>query len=352
VTASVPTQLVEPVLGVLARGCAILGAGGGGETDLALTMALRAVREHGPVALRPVADLDDDELVMPCGVVGSPIVMTERIPSGDEGRTLRDVVEGRRGQPVAGLMPYEIGGVNGLIPTLWAARLGLPLVDADAMGRTFPSLGQLAVGRGGVPLTPMVLTDGRGNTLVIEAADDPWAERLARDAATSLGGVCAAALACMTGAQARHAAVPGSLSRALACGAEPDGGGFVLLEGRVQEVTRRVVRQHVSGSATVQGTGADRGRLLRVELQSEYLLALEDGELRAAVPDIIAVLAQQSGTPIAAERLRQGQRVRVVALAAPEAWRTAAGLAAAGPEAFGFDVGYTPIREEAPDALA
>jgi DUF917 family protein len=337
------TLLEETDLPVVAQGCAVLGAGGGGDPDLALAMARRAIREHGPVRVLAVDTLDPDDVLMPCGLVGSPTVATERIPSGDEAGVLCGAVEDRRGAPVVALMPYEIGGANGLFPIAWAARLGLPLVDADTMGRAFPSLRQLAVGRGEVSVTPMILTDGRGNALVIDAADDAWAERLARDSATSLGGVCAIALACMSGREARAAAVGGSLSRALVCGAEPDCGGTPLIEGRVQEIARRLDGTLIGGSATVQGTGADRGRRLRLELQSEFLLALEDGEIRAAVPDIIAVIAQQSRVPLATERLRQGQRVRVVALEAPATWRTPEGLAAAGPPAFGLDIPYTPI---------
>ena len=37
-------------------------------------------------------------------------------------------------------MPLEMGGINSLVPIMAAARLGLPLADADGMGRAFPEL--------------------------------------------------------------------------------------------------------------------------------------------------------------------------------------------------------------------
>ena len=37
-------------------------------------------------------------------------------------------------------MPIEAGGVNSLLPLALAARLGLPVIDADGMGRAFPEL--------------------------------------------------------------------------------------------------------------------------------------------------------------------------------------------------------------------
>ena len=43
-------------LRALARGCAVLGAGGGGDTYLALLQALQAIEDFGPV---PLVDLDE-----------------------------------------------------------------------------------------------------------------------------------------------------------------------------------------------------------------------------------------------------------------------------------------------------
>ena len=167
-------RLDAPNLPALAAGCAAVGAGGGGDPDLALTMALRAVAEHGPVHVVGLDDIDDDALVMPCGMVGAPTIADERVWSGDEGATLLDMVTRLHGRPVQALMPLQIGGANGVLPVTWAARLGLPLADADGTGRAFPELQQQAMHLGGVAAGPVVLTDGRGNTIVIHLGDDVW----------------------------------------------------------------------------------------------------------------------------------------------------------------------------------
>ena len=45
-------RLLDPdTLHALARGCAVLGAGGGGDTYLALLQALQATEDFGPAAL-------------------------------------------------------------------------------------------------------------------------------------------------------------------------------------------------------------------------------------------------------------------------------------------------------------
>ncbi len=80
-------------LHALARGCAVLGAGGGGDPYLGLLQALQATADFGPVPLIDVAELPDDALIMPCGGIGAPTVSIEKIENGDEGARLRDHLE-------------------------------------------------------------------------------------------------------------------------------------------------------------------------------------------------------------------------------------------------------------------
>jgi DUF917 family protein len=82
---------------------------------------------------------------------------------------------------------------------------------------------------------------------------------------------------------------------------------------------------------------------VRLELRDEYLLALEDGAVAAAVPDLICVLAAETGEPVAAHALRHGLAVAVVALPAPAVWRSGRGLELVGPGAFGYHVDHRPI---------
>jgi DUF917 family protein len=351
-------------LPALARGCAALGAGGGGDPTLPLLMAQRAVEQHGAVNVVDVSELGLEDVVLPCGMRGAPTIAEERIWNGGEGRTLCEAIERVRGQAVDALMAFHIAGAGGLLAVTWAARGGLPILDADGMGRVFPGLNQQTMGLAGIPPSPLVLTDGRGNTLLLHPADDAWAERLAAGALATLGGVCAAAVYCMTGEQARRATIPGSVSLALRLGrameTEPLSarmssvchvlGGLALIEGRMHDVHRRVDGGLVHGSATVVGTGSDAGRRVRLEFQSEFLLALEDGAAAAAVPELISVLRSDTCVPIATERLQQGQRVTVLASPALEPWRSDEGMTMVGPAAFGYDVELDSRRGEHLDA--
>ena len=341
---SLPLRLDAKNLRALARGCGVLAAGAGGDPEVGLLMALVAVQAYGPVPVIGLDELADDALVVPCGLIGASQLANERIFSGDEGSLLSRRFRELHQTRVGALMCFETAGANGLLPVMWAARARLPLVDADGAGRSFPGFQQRAMHVAGVPASPVVLTDGRGNVLVIHAVNDDAAARLARRGAVGLGGVCAAAAYGMTARRARTSTIAGSIARAVALGHAIDSrehevrpaavaealGATVLIEGRVTDLGRN--------SATIDGTLVDAGRQLRVELQSGFLIAFEDGVVTAAVPDIIAVLAVDSGAPIATAALRRDDRVAVLSAPADPVWQTEAGLAVAGPGAFGYGI--------------
>ncbi|HUL28580.1 MAG TPA: DUF917 domain-containing protein, partial [Streptosporangiaceae bacterium] len=300
-------MLGPDTLRALARGCAVLGAGGGGDTHYALLQALQASEDFGPAPLVDVDELPDDALIMPCGGIGAPTVSVEKIENGDEGERLREYLQFLTGRRVAALMAGEIGGGNGLLPATWAARMGLPLVDADGMGRAFPEVPQVTMQLAGISPSPAVVTDERGNLIVFRAISGPWMERLERAAAVEFGGAASSTEFSMTAAQARTATVRNSVSLAIRIGESTIGatgspvaaliaelGAFRLVSGKISDVERRTVRGFVRGSVVIEGLGEDTGRLIRLELQNENLVALERGRLLASVPDLITVLDSET----------------------------------------------------------
>lgn len=331
-------------LRALARGCGVLACGTAGDAELGLAVALVAVEERGPVPVVALDDLPGEALVLPCGMMGAAGVASERIFSGEEGQLLCSEVAALQGRPVCALMCLQIGGINGLLPVAWASRAGLPLVDADGAGRAFPAWHPSALGAAGVPTGPVVLTAGRGNVVIIHSVDDASADRLVRGATAALGGLCVGTAYAAAARRLRGAAIAGSVSRAVAAGASVcvDGGaldpegvadaldGELLVRGQITHLDR--------SSATVGGLGSDAGRQVRLERREMFMMVLEDGAIRAAVPDLITVLDISSGVPIPTEDLRHGDRVAVLTARSDEVWRAPAGRAIAGPHAFGYEL--------------
>ncbi|MDP4501315.1 DUF917 domain-containing protein [Nonomuraea turcica] len=351
-------QLTESDLPALARGCAILGTGGGGSVETAIPSALQALRDHGPVRIVRLAELDDDALVVPMASIGAPTVGHEMLASVDQPKRLRDEIERLAGRPISAIMAGEIGGSNGVEPVGWAAELGVPLLDADGMGRAFPELQMVSMHVAGLSADVVVMADVVGNVAVLRPIDAVWSERQARAVCVASGASSMMANYLMTASQARGAVIEGSICAALAIGrsiAESTGDPVAglagrldarrLVDGKIVEVERHTGGGFVRGSVVVDGTGADAGRMVRIEIQNENLVVFESGEVRASVPDLITVVDTQTADAISTEMLRYGQRVSVLAWPCDPLWRTERGLAVVGPRAFGYNLDYRPIEE-------
>ena len=338
-----------------AQGCAILGSGGGGDVDVAALQAEAAIAAHGPVDVVAVDALSDDALIMPVAGWGAPTVGIEKLGSGTEGRRLAGAVQRWFGRPVAAVMAGEIGGGNGVMPVALAAELGVPLVDADGMGRAFPEGPQVSMHVAGRSPAPMFLTDEHGNLVTLEPTDGDWYERLARTVTIAFGGTSMGADFVMTAQTASGAVVPGTVSLARRLGAAlREGGaygvtaaasGFLLFAGTVVDLDRRTTGGFARGTVTLAGTGDDRDRRAIVHVQNENLLVTSEERVLATVPDLIVLLDDATGRAVPTERVRFGQRLLVLGIPCAPIWRTRGGLAVAGPQAFGYAHDYVPVEE-------
>ncbi|MFF4625192.1 DUF917 domain-containing protein [Nonomuraea jabiensis] len=347
----------ESDIPALARGCAVLGTGGGGDVRTGSLAAIGAVREHGEVPLIGLDELDDDALIVPLSGIGAPTVSHEMIHSADEPKRIAEEIERLFGRPPSAIMSSEIGGSNGVAPVAWAARLGLPLLDADGMGRAFPEVQMVSMYVAGLPADLVIMSDIVGNVVTIRPVDGLWSERLARAVCVAAGSSALMADYVLTTVRARGAVIEGTVTRAIEIGRATEGapdplgalqgslGAVRLITGKLADVERRTTGGFVRGTATIEGTGDDRGRRLTLELQNENLVALEGGRVRAMVPDLITVVDTETAAAVQTEGLRYGQRVTVLAWPCDPLWRTPKGLETAGPRAFGYDLDYVPVEE-------
>ena len=124
----------------LARGAALLGTGGGGDPFVGKMLVTQALGEAGEITILDPEELDDDAWVIPVAQMGAPTVVVEKMPRGTEPELALITLEKHTGRTADATMPMECGGINSMIPLLVAARRGLPVVDADGMGRAFPQL--------------------------------------------------------------------------------------------------------------------------------------------------------------------------------------------------------------------
>ena len=347
----------------IALGAALLGAGGGGDPYVGKLVAMGAVKECGLVTLLDPEEVPDDALLVPIAMMGAPTVLGEKGIGGGEYQTLYNMVSQFFGKKIYAFMPIEAGGVNSMLPLAACARLGLPLVDCDGMGRAFPELQMVTFTIGGMSATPMALTDEKGNSVIFETITNKWTEELARAVTMSCGGSVSVSLYPMTGAQMKAYSVKNIVTRSQKLGeairtvkncaddVTPEehflqfSEGYKLFKGKIADVLRETRGAFNFGKVMLEGIGECKGHQAYVEFQNENLTATVDGEILATTPDLICLVDTETFTPVTTDALKYGKRVLVIGLKCFEMWRTPAGIDLVGPRYFGCDTDYIPLEE-------
>jgi uncharacterized protein len=354
-------QITIDSLNDIALGAAVLGTGGGGDPYIGKLLARSAMLDTHPVTLLDPSELGDDDLVIPTAMMGAPTVMVEKIPAGSEVINAINALGNFLGKKPVATMPMEAGGVNSMIPFSVAAQLGLPVVDADGMGRAFPELQMVTATMAHIAATPMAIADDKGNSAILQTISNQWTETFARSLTVDMGASALIALFPMTGRQVKDAMIPGTMSLILEIGRairesheqhiDPIAAvckvtrGYAIWEGKVGDVARKTIGGFARGTARIEGTEAYVGRTLEIDFQNEFLIARDGDEVLVTTPDLITVLDAETGEPITTEALRYGFRVVVLGIPSDHRWRSNHGLELVGPQYFGYDVSYRPVEE-------
>jgi len=363
---------VEPMM----EGLAILGTGGGGapawgkailEQDFAVGRSARII---------DVGEIPDDATVVCGGIMGSVKVLEAMGPAGvvahwEERFELLEVtrvMEGLLGRKIDFVVPFEVGGLNTPVILTLAARLGIPTLDGDALGRSAPETQMTSLIGHGIRLTPMPLIDFKGNVVVVQhAADNTYPDQLGRWVVTQGGGLGANNHYPMSGAQAKAAVVPGTISAALALGravlsARAGGsdpirtiaaqlGGAFLHAGRIASMAEAESMGFYFTTAQIAG---DDGQQAELVIKNETMMLSIDGEPKAYFPDLVLLLDPLTGRGIMSVELRVGSRVAMVGLPCHPRLRESAmspeGRTAFSPARYGRGENtYRPIEELVPE---
>jgi DUF917 family protein len=324
-------------------------------------MAVNAIDENGPIDVLDLEEVPDDSLVVMTGMMGAPTVVIER-PPGSRGQLAAiEALSDHLGRRITHVTCIEIGGMNSTLPLIAAARTGLPLVDADGMGRAFPELQMVSPSMHDIAAAPMAIADEKGNAAIIEADSNLAAEAEARRICIDMGASAFIALYPMTGQELKRSMIGGTLELAHQAGADLLAAfqrgsspieavtnrldGRLLFTGKVLSVERRTEAGFAKGQLEVEGIDSHAGHKLSVAFQNENLVAWIDGAVAVSVPDLISIVHAENGYPITTEEVRYGQRVSLLGIPCPPQWRTDRGLQLVGPRVFGYDIDYRPIGQ-------
>ncbi|KIW35587.1 uncharacterized protein PV07_02274 [Cladophialophora immunda] len=364
----------------ISSGCKILGCGGGGDPYqqfLKITSVLR--KAPGSIKVMSPTDLREGAMIGWTGCMGSPEVSMERMEA-DECNKAQDELSrflGLRGdRPVDGFMAVEIGGGNGLVNLEVAAAHGVPCVDADWMGRAYPTFWQTTANVYGSPqgeaLLPATIASGDGSFMTMTASrTDRLVDSILRAATVEMGCRAGKAGPPKTAQVVQDQAILHTVSLAWWIGravaleknvtdratriVEAVGGSAsarILAEGKITSVERVLKTGHSYGVVEIDGVLSSGAKAtVRIPFKNENAFveatttADNQTSILASVPDLIAVLDLETGAGLGTPEYKYGLKVTVVAIAASPRWTdTPRGLELGGPGSMGFDqVEYVPI---------
>lgn len=354
------TELAPDDIEPLAIGAWILGTGGGGSTYVSQLNLQRLYADGKRCKIIQPEAIDDEAMVGVSSMMGAPLVLLERLTNPAElARAVRLMEEYQKCRFTA-LMSVEIGGSNAFAPFLAAAVLNLPVVDADAMGRAYPEATHSSFAIGDLRMYPMSQVDSRGvENIIAKTPNWHWLERASRAMCTEMGSIVATCKAPRTGAEVKKWAVLKTVTKAINIGRavlnarrqheDPVAAvveqerGKLLFKGKVVDVDRTTGGGFLRGNCRVAGLDVDRGEMLDMKFQNEWIAVFADGRPVASTPDLLCLLDTDTGEAIGTETVRYGQRVSVIALPAPAHLTTPKGLQHVGPRAFGYDFDFKTV---------
>lgn len=299
-----------------------------------------------------------------------------------------------QGGRATAIIPLEIGGSNGLQGFVLgaSANMDLPTVDADWMGRAYPTKWQttpVVFNERKIIFAPISVADGNGNVLYMPSAtSDLKVEQIIRAALSQMGSHVGCADGPVTGAETKRWAVEHTISLSWRIGREVArarkenridsvaesivdavGGpetGRVLFKGKIVGVERTLRMGHIYGEVIIEGADVNDATTsapsefsgkIKIPFKNENIAAIrihddqenvvgeeKNEDVLAIVPDLIAVIDAQNGEAIGTPEYRYGLLVLVIGITASEKWTSHRGVEIGGPKGFGMDhLEYKPL---------
>jgi DUF917 family protein len=350
----------------MARGAVLLGTGGGGDPYIGELFVRAQIKAGRFPKVMSCEEIADDAFVLSIAGIGAPSVVVEHLVSEQTLFRLLARAEAFHGRRVGALISAEIGGANSMFPLALGAMTGIPVLDADGVGRAVPHIEMTTFSINGCRATPGVVMDDSGNVVTIEATDDRMTEDLCRAITGAMGAMAFAALYPMTGRHAKLVAVQRTITQTLEIGrcirtaregsddvfaklvnylnSWPGRTARILFDGKIVDVSHETRDGWHFGRASLHSLNDSEGEC-SVEIKNEFLVVRVNGGVVTIVPDLISVLDRETGEPLTGEMLSYGQRVKVLGFSADPMLRRPESLKVLGPRLFGLDEDFCPLEE-------
>jgi hypothetical protein len=105
-------KISEGIVRRIAKGAEILGSGGGGQTYVSELMALQTLKDDKSTHLIGAESVPNNALILTVAMMGSPLILREKLPNGLEARNVLKLLENYFGEETYAIAPIEGGGLN------------------------------------------------------------------------------------------------------------------------------------------------------------------------------------------------------------------------------------------------
>ncbi len=359
----------------LLAGLLIYGTGGGGAASRGRELMSMDLFMGRKLEIIDVESIEDDCFVCSGGNMGS-VKATHSIDYNIQVKQWEDnfpllhafsMTEKFHHRKLDYLVPFELGGGNTPIILSVAARKGIPVLDADLVGRAAPETQMAAPIGHGISLYPMCLVDDSGNSFIIVDSEMPtYADEVGRMLIGKAGRCGGNTHYAMSGLQAKQNVIKGSVSKAFELGKlvlaaskkKRDGvavvkgftGASELFRGRIVRFSAYEKGGFYLTEAELEGMEAFQGRTCKMIIKNELMLLYVDNTLRMMFPDYGFMVYPETGLGVPSAELSEG--LDIVLLGAPchplvrDCMHDETGFKSFGPARYGYpDMPYTPIEE-------
>jgi DUF917 family protein len=361
----------------ISSGCKVLGCGGGGD-PYSNFLRIKALIEHKPGSVKIISafSLASHNTVGWTGCIGSPEVSSERLEADECDKAHRELMKVTKLPPVDAFMALEIGGGNGLVNFELAAAHDVPVVDADFMGRAYPTGWQTTPNvygsARGEALLPATIASGDGSFMTLTSTrTDRLVDKILRAACVEMGLLAGHAAPPKSAQDVQEQGVLNTVSLAWSIGRAIElekniadrpqriidavggsGRARILAQGKIASVERVLRTGHSYGVAEIDGILSDGSKAtISIPFKNEnaYVEAVGVSQAQrrvlASVPDLIVVLDAETAQGLGTPDYKYGLKVVVIAVTASPRWTdTARGLELGGPASMGFpEIEYAPV---------
>jgi len=333
--------LTKQKLKQLLLGASILSTGGGGNLNTArkIISQIKSIPK-----LIDLNEFNANDLVVTTIGVGDKDVNDPIISSQNAMGIFQKLFK----KKIKAIIPIEIGPVSTLTSVLIASRTKLPIVNSDIVGfRASPEIWLETISLGRLNREPIILTDGKKNTIVLYQSQSITATEVTlRNFAINCGGDAFGIGYSLTIKQIKNLVPETSISQTINLGKN-----LICLRQKRTSLNQfcrknnlyflgktKIVQQNLQPkNGFIQGTyQLENGN--KVIVKNENIALLNNSQPVLTVPDLLMLFDQKKLTGINNQDNNIGKKVIILGKKAIPIWRTKKGLKLFSPQTLGYNI--------------